>query len=618
MIKRKLAWVLALCTLLTTLCLPVSAAGADLEGEILPVLAVMGVMNGDEAGNLDLNRSVTRAEFVKMAIAASAHKNRGKAPSAISPYPDVRAGAWHSGYITAARDLGLITGYLDGTFRPDNTVTLEEALSILLKIMGYGGTDFAAGWPTAYMTLYHSLGMDEGMTALQGDRLTRRDCAILVYNALNAKAKTGAVYAQQLGYALDSTGKINYASLVRSLTEGPVLLESTVEAAVGFTPVTVNRDRTAASAAQLQYGDVLYYNKDIRAVWAYSTKVSGIVQAISPSTMAPSAVTVSGMTVGLGSSSVIYAFSDLGTVQTGDAVTLLLGAGEQAVFVLTGEAASETVYGVVTSVGTTAQSGGLGTVITQQSVTIAASDGRSYSYPYSKDDLKAGTAVKVTLDRDGVSIRKARDGESLSGKIRGGKLDGCIIEGDTKAIDVLGGRMVKVDAARLEGVSIKSRDVLFAKTDGEGHIEHLILDNVTGDNRDYGVATVAFESPDIMYVPSSYVIMVGTAVKTHSANATYGLEVGPCGIEYKADGAISRLVDLKEQPITHLGAFEAELKDGKEVPLAAGIQVWLEEDGSYYLSSLQQVSLDTHKLTAHYDQLGEDGGRVRVIIAEEK
>ena len=145
------------------------------------------------------------------------------------------------------------------------------------------------------------------------------------------------MYASQLGYAIDAQGRINYAALTSSLTQGPVMMgNGSISQLVGFTPVTVYRDRRLSSADKISYGDVIYYIKDVRTVWVYSQKVSGVVQAISPSTASPSSVTVSGVTVPLGSSSAIYDFSDLGTVKVGDKVTLLLGAGGQCVFVTAG------------------------------------------------------------------------------------------------------------------------------------------------------------------------------------------------------------------------------------------------------------------------------------------
>ncbi|MBE6994348.1 MAG: S-layer homology domain-containing protein, partial [Ruminococcaceae bacterium] len=82
--------------LMTSLLALSSSAAPDLEGEVLPVLGILGVMNGDERGELNLTAPVTRAQFVKMAVACSALKTTGQAGAYISPYPDVRAGTWYA------------------------------------------------------------------------------------------------------------------------------------------------------------------------------------------------------------------------------------------------------------------------------------------------------------------------------------------------------------------------------------------------------------------------------------------------------------------------------------------------------------------------------------------
>ncbi len=53
----------------------------------------------------------------------------GEVPETNEPvFSDVPAEYWASGYIKAAHDAGIINGYEDGLFRPDNEVTYAEAL----------------------------------------------------------------------------------------------------------------------------------------------------------------------------------------------------------------------------------------------------------------------------------------------------------------------------------------------------------------------------------------------------------------------------------------------------------------------------------------------------------
>ena len=73
--RRKAAALLCALALSLSLCVPSAMAAQSAQGEVLPVLAAMGVMNGDEKGNLNLSANVTRAAFIKMAVAASSYKD---------------------------------------------------------------------------------------------------------------------------------------------------------------------------------------------------------------------------------------------------------------------------------------------------------------------------------------------------------------------------------------------------------------------------------------------------------------------------------------------------------------------------------------------------------------
>ena len=55
----------------------------------------------------------------------------------VSPYPDVPASHWAAPYVEAAVAAGYVTGYLDGTFRPGNTITLAEGVTMALRLLGY-------------------------------------------------------------------------------------------------------------------------------------------------------------------------------------------------------------------------------------------------------------------------------------------------------------------------------------------------------------------------------------------------------------------------------------------------------------------------------------------------
>ena len=141
-----------LISLALTLCLALSLGttgvlAAQDETTALETVKVLGIMVGDENGNMNLSSQVTRAEFVKMMTAASSYKDTVGSGYGASLFKDVKSSHWASEYIKLGVEQGWFTGYVDGTFRPDNSITLEEGCTALLRLLGYDSGSLAGSSP---------------------------------------------------------------------------------------------------------------------------------------------------------------------------------------------------------------------------------------------------------------------------------------------------------------------------------------------------------------------------------------------------------------------------------------------------------------------------------------
>ena len=148
-LKSILAAGTAAALLVGMLVLPAGARSATVpaQQEVTQVVNALGIMVGDSQGNMQLDRTVTRAEFITMAVKASPNGDQvGEAST--SPYPDVPYTHWAAGFVEAGVAAGLITGYSDGTFRPSNQITLAEGVTIVLQLLGYSNEDFSGAYPT--------------------------------------------------------------------------------------------------------------------------------------------------------------------------------------------------------------------------------------------------------------------------------------------------------------------------------------------------------------------------------------------------------------------------------------------------------------------------------------
>lgn len=93
-------------------------------------LAAAGVITGYPDDTFRPNDTVTRAEFVTMLMRLIGEEG------ATSEFADVN-GHWAEKYIAKASEYGYISGYPDGTFRPDTDITRAEAFKIIASVFGF-------------------------------------------------------------------------------------------------------------------------------------------------------------------------------------------------------------------------------------------------------------------------------------------------------------------------------------------------------------------------------------------------------------------------------------------------------------------------------------------------
>lgn len=603
-----------------TLSLVTPALAVTSRDDAAQVLAALDIMTGDGSGNLNLSAPVTRAEFVKMLMAASPISVGDV--TYVSPYPDVPASHWAAPYVEAAVTAGYVTGYLDGTFRPSNTITLAEGVVMSLRLLGYTNEDFSGSFPAGQMSMYKTLDLDEGITIGQNDTMTRQDAMYLFYNLLTAPSKTtGQPYLSSvLGYGLTADGEVDTLALLNSTMDGPVVVgEAGWRDKIPFdiSKASVTRNGASATADTLMDNDVVYWSDTMNALWVYTNKITGPIQAITP-TSAPTSVTVSGKSYTIETSTAAYALSDLGTFEVGDSVTLLLGRDGKVVSAVAPEAASGgNVCGLVISNVPQQYTDKNGNDYTSASVTVLATDGNTYTYSTNRTSVRVGSLVQAAPTPDGVEI-KSLSTSSLSGKVSndGTKLGKYNFASNVEILDVYGDHGVRVYPARLAGMEITSDMVRYYLLDGNGDISRLILKDATGDMHTYGVVTSVSEVnvPQAMATAGTYVCDVAGTTQTISGNMIYNVKPGP--FMMKTDGGeIDRFANLTEVKLTSVDGTTA-YGGNRQYTIWDDALVYEVRDGKYYLTSLALVTGGDYTLTGWYDKDQTDGGRIRVILAK--
>ena len=477
--KRILALLLAVCVACSMLILPASASGSNTA---VQTAVTLGGLTSDQTANLAA--PLTRGALTKLMVAFSAYRESAKTQGSTGTlFSDVSSGSAYAPYVRIAVQQGWISGYTDGSFRPDNAVTLEEACTAVLKLLGYDVTTLSGTFPAAQLNKANELGLRDNLTKAQGEGMTLEDGAVLLYNALTATTAEGKVYASSLGFTVNN-GVVDVSSILLSNVKGPFVAGLGTQ--LPFAPTAVYRNDTVTTDATLNAYDVYYYNETAQTVWIYTRKAAGRITAVSPSANAPTSVTVAGTEYTIASSSVAAQLSALNGGGVGQVVTLLLGMNDEAVSVLTGDAANEVFYGVVqtTSRSLVENSG----PDVQQTVAVACTDGVTRSVNVDKQfNYPAGKLVAITVDENGESIQSLET-KSTSGTVNaeGTALDNTALASNVEILDTTSeGLAGAVRPSRLSGVTLSGTDVKYYTTNEKGEIDRLILSDVTGDLWEY-------------------------------------------------------------------------------------------------------------------------------------
>ena len=619
--KRLTALLLAVC-MLCSLC--VTARAAD-DTTALETIRTLGIMKGDEDGNLNLSANVTRAEFVTMMVSASAYKDSIGSGSGVSLFQDVKSSHWASEYIKLALEQGWVSGYVDVTFRPNNQITLEEACTALLKMLGYDSASLAGSFPSAQLSKASAIGLLDDLNLSQGDVLTRNDCVRLFYNLLVCENSEGTVYGTTLGYTVKN-GEIDYATLVSANTKGPYVAESS-SLSLPFSTgnVTVYRNGSAADLSDVQQYDVYYYNENLRTVWVYSDRVTGTLTEISPSRAAPTSVTVAGLTYELETSTATYKVSSQGSFTTGDLVTLLLGMDGTVVDVIDAQESESTYYGMVLSSEKSASSSSTTSSSTSsvQIVTeVVCTDGSVRTFYHTGSVQSEGRLVSVSITQSGTTI-KGLSTAKLEGPVNSSATNfaGYDFAEDVEILDTdSNGGYARIYPSRLAGAKLSGSDVAFYTLNDNDEIDRLILEDVTGDTAEYVYITNIEDNSTDMNLSAVYSYYQDGQITNYNSDAIFSISTGGAALYYDEDGSIRSMRQLSSVTLTELGSLSA-MAGSQEYTLDENVQVILRSSGSsgYYETTLSSINAEDYTLKGWYDNLGYSaGGRIRIIVATEK
>lgn len=204
--KRKLlALAVAVIFILGTVATGFAAVAEDVKDteyeDAVVRLGALNVLTGFPDGTFRPDNPITRAQFAAVAVRLLGLDDAAKYAKGTTQFSDVGADHWASGYINIAVNRGIIKGYPDGTFMPEKEVTYNEAVTMLVRVLGYGpAADSEGTWPANYIAKGAELGVTDGVSFYGGAPAKRGDIALMSDNSLDIPLMERVGYGDEATY----------------------------------------------------------------------------------------------------------------------------------------------------------------------------------------------------------------------------------------------------------------------------------------------------------------------------------------------------------------------------------------------------------------------------------
>lgn len=339
--------------------------GSGTQSYRLTVLHAVGVADD----TYDSDAACTRGEFAKLLVLSSSYNDEAQVAISSAAANDVPVTNANATYIKMALTQGWMRTRLGGNFSPDAPVTLNDAARATLTILGYTDEDFPSDVLSERLSLFNSLGLDEGVAASNGnDALTLRDAVNIIYNLLNTPIKNGSgIYGSAINLSQGESGELNATNVLEERLVGPILVKTNEELEAAF-PFDIDQATYYFNGTNSGSGGkiymqrqidtsgwlIVYYNEGTKSIWAYGGdagddatyrtlrgRVTSIVYDDS-NIATPSSVYIDGLQYELGSDEVKFMFSLNGTIQVGDTVVVVLKKGSSTSLTTTDALTGET------------------------------------------------------------------------------------------------------------------------------------------------------------------------------------------------------------------------------------------------------------------------------------
>lgn len=169
----------------------------DYYAQAATALEQLGIISGYPDGTYGAEKSITRAEMAAIVCRIIDKEADAEEAKGETIFDDVASDHWASGYINIAVKEGIINGDGNGKFRPEDEVTYEEAIKMIVCALGYAdniGVD-PSDWSKAYLDIANKKGITSDLKGKKGEPATRGDIAVMSYNGLDTESENSKIPA---------------------------------------------------------------------------------------------------------------------------------------------------------------------------------------------------------------------------------------------------------------------------------------------------------------------------------------------------------------------------------------------------------------------------------------
>ncbi len=378
------------------------------------------------------------------------------------------------------------------------------------------------------------------------------------------------------------------------------------------------------SAEEIRNTDIIYYAKELNSIWVYRDTVYGVLNNVSPTLSAPTAITVAGKTYNLKTYPVNSSGSDDGNmkdmtenvwgaklvqngIQEGDNVAIAFGYNGNIADIYRIDQMSTSFSGYVLEI--------LDKVVKDQNkesnvsrvLRVVETGGTELEFPTEDTSYRVGDLVEISFLNGTSSIKRVDyfNGNNIS------DVSTRKLASDAKVLEVNNTDYNKVTSSRLREISWSSDQVVFCRVNSSGEITDLILRYISDSYYQCGMLTKVV-TPNSLKGIYAYQLTFdfGTEQTITLSDVPWDMNLGPKAVKFE-NNSIKEVKNLQRARLLYIEGKQANTGD-KVYRISDDVLVYFYKAGSYYKGTLRDVTGKDGSLLDGY--MENANGPIRIIV----